>query len=405
MVAHSSSTSVPISFRHVLTCVLLAVLLIRGSCRRHFNIAVVQGGENPTEKNFIQDLNENFTRRVGSNSSSPSINITSYRVPSHDASSVHADVICRLIADKTHVIVRDLDTRRDGITSRAVLVVAALHNIPIIGLQDRDSKISDKSLYPTFLRLIPPFFDEARRMVELVAHLKWNKINVIMTDNDDGRLMYVKIRTWAYEHNILIEETVFVTDYHVLMSEALRKLNDTTTKVNVVMCDKSDAAAIFEVATELNLTRRGFVWIVGEEAANSGGDLPDGSLFLRLRRHDVHSVLRDAVSIVVSALSEFSCDVTLEPSTDCDDVVGDGWQCGSELYDGLIHTRLQGITGKFLTIPKLNYRSYTFFYRQLGCLAFSLRFWPKIKHLLSNCPASDLTFSSKSANFKRVKIN
>ena len=28
-----------------------------------------------------------------------------------------------------------------------------------------------------------------------------------------------------------------------------------------------------------------------------------------------------------------------------------------------------------------------------------LRFWPKIKQLLSNCPASDLTFSSKTAYF------
>ena len=35
-----------------------------------------------------------------------------------------------------------------------------------------------------------------------------------------------------------------------------------------------------------------------------------------------------------------------------------------------------------------------FFHRQLGCLAFSLIFWPKIKQLLSNCRASDLTFSS-----------
>ena len=29
------------------------------------------------------------------------------------------------------------------------------------------------------------------------------------------------------------------------------------------------------------------------------------------------------------------------------------------------------------------------FYRQLGCLAFSLKFWQKIKQFLSNCPASD----------------
>ena len=35
---------------------------------------------------------------------------------------------------------------------------------------------------------------------------------------------------------------------------------------------------------------------------------------------------------------------------------------------------------------------YTFFYRQLGCLAFSLKFWPNINQFLSNCPASDLIF-------------
>ena len=39
---------------------------------------------------------------------------------------------------------------------------------------------------------------------------------------------------------------------------------------------------------------------------------------------------------------------------------------------------------------------HTFFSRQLGCLAFSLRFWPKIKQFLSNCPASlDFFFQNR----------
>ena len=46
---------------------------------------------------------------------------------------------------------------------------------------------------------------------------------------------------------------------------------------------------------------------------------------------------------------------------------------------------------------------YTFF-RQLGCLAFSLRFCPKIKQFLSNCPASDLIFLQKTANFNQDYI-
>ena len=43
------------------------------------------------------------------------------------------------------------------------------------------------------------------------------------------------------------------------------------------------------------------------------------------------------------------------------------------------------------------------FYRQLGCL----RFRPKIKQLLSNCPVSELILSSKDSKFslKCVKIN
>ena len=47
---------------------------------------------------------------------------------------------------------------------------------------------------------------------------------------------------------------------------------------------------------------------------------------------------------------------------------------------------------------------YTFFYRKLSGLAFSLRFWAKIKQLLSNYPTSDWTFSFKIANF-RVKLS
>ena len=42
----------------------------------------------------------------------------------------------------------------------------------------------------------------------------------------------------------------------------------------------------------------------------------------------------------------------------------------------------------------------TFLYRRLGCLAFSLRFWQIIKQLLTNCLASDWTFSLKTANFR-----
>ena len=44
-----------------------------------------------------------------------------------------------------------------------------------------------------------------------------------------------------------------------------------------------------------------------------------------------------------------------------------------------------------------------FFYRQLDCLAFSLRFWPKIKSLPSL--RLDFFFQNSSFLLNRVKIN
>ena len=43
----------------------------------------------------------------------------------------------------------------------------------------------------------------------------------------------------------------------------------------------------------------------------------------------------------------------------------------------------------FRLVDEINQvRIHTFFYRQLGCLAFSLIFWRKIELFLSNCPVS-----------------
>ena len=49
-------------------------------------------------------------------------------------------------------------------------------------------------------------------------------------------------------------------------------------------------------------------------------------------------------------------------------------------------------TIKYFTIltHSIVYNGYTLFYRQLGCLVFNLRFWPKIKQLLSNYKTKQL---------------
>ena len=50
---------------------------------------------------------------------------------------------------------------------------------------------------------------------------------------------------------------------------------------------------------------------------------------------------------------------------------------------GIRKVRCGCSTGGELSILWSSYLFYTFFYRQLGCLAFSLRFWPKFEQLPS----------------------
>ena len=102
-------------------------------------------------------------------------------------------------------------------------------------------------------------------------------------------------------------------------------------------------------------------------------------------------------SVLVRGLSRNS-DITIaavreSPPISKKSSVGDGWSSKPRcrVMTSIINTSTDEFTFKT--------KNYTLFYRQLGCLAFSLVFWPKIKQFLSNCPASDWTFSFKTACF------
>ena len=89
-----------------------------------------------------------------------------------------------------------------------------------------------------------------------------------------------------------------------------------------------------------------------------------------------------------------------EALKDNDDEVRETRTVFWKTYPGITKNEvMQNVSVTCLNKSHITLGVHTFFYRQLGCLAFSLRFWPEIKQLLSNCPASDLTFSSKTAYF------
>lgn len=63
-----------------------------------------------------------------------------------------------------------------------------------------------KTLHPTALRMVPSYTDQARVLAVLIKNWKWNKVNVIATNDYDGRMTYIKFTTWAYKNSVIVSD-------------------------------------------------------------------------------------------------------------------------------------------------------------------------------------------------------
>lgn len=62
-------------------------------------------------------------------------------------------------------------------------LVAAAWNLPMITYNCRDQKVSNKKIYPTFARTIPPSKMVCKSLVALLQHFKWNKFVLIVSNS------------------------------------------------------------------------------------------------------------------------------------------------------------------------------------------------------------------------------
>jgi Receptor family ligand binding region len=57
----------------------------------------------------------------------------------------------------------------------------ALFNIPQIGYSTTAIDLSNKSLYPYFLRVVPSDVNQARVLADIVRHFRWNYVSTVYT--------------------------------------------------------------------------------------------------------------------------------------------------------------------------------------------------------------------------------
>lgn len=71
----------------------------------------------------------------------------------------------------------------------SVSFTAAVFHLPTLGITARQSDFSDKTSHRFFIRTITPYSQEANVFIALIHRFEWKQVNVIYTNDHEGRTM------------------------------------------------------------------------------------------------------------------------------------------------------------------------------------------------------------------------
>ncbi|XP_056155316.1 taste receptor type 1 member 1 [Lampris incognitus] len=171
--------------------------------------------------------------------------------------------------------------------------------VPQISYQASNEMLSNKFLYPSFLRTIPSDKNQVAAMIQLLVHFKWTWITLLGSDNDYGRQGMHSLSQQVAQHDICIAYQAVIPKLTADTAQTMRTMvtNILRTKVNtiVLFSSKSKLRGFLPFVIEQNVT--GKVWIGTEDwsVATLVSGIP--------RVHTIGTVL--GISIKHAAISGF----------------------------------------------------------------------------------------------------
>nr|XP_033484510.1 taste receptor type 1 member 1 [Epinephelus lanceolatus] len=171
--------------------------------------------------------------------------------------------------------------------------------IPQISYEASNEMLSNKFLYPAFLRTIPSDKNQVAAMIQLLVRFNWTWIALLGSDNDYGLQGMKSLSQQAPDHGICIAYQGIIPSHSNDTIEIMRNMVESVlrTKVNtiVVFSSKSKLSRFFPYVVERNVT--GKVWIGTEDwsVATLISEIPN--------IHTIGTVL--GISIKNAALSGF----------------------------------------------------------------------------------------------------
>ncbi|XP_058790352.1 glutamate [NMDA] receptor subunit 1 isoform X2 [Phymastichus coffea] len=235
----------------------------------------------------------------------------------------------------------------------AVSYTSGFYHIPVIGISSRDSGFSDKNIHVSFLRTVPPYSHQADVWVEILRYFNYMKVIFIHSSDTDGRSLLGRFQSTSQifeddiEIKIQVEHVIEFEPGVKNFNNQLLELKNAQSRVILLYASAQDAEIIFDNASNLNMTRAGYVWIVTEQVLVSK-NIPGGIIGLKLiNMTDERNHIKDSLYVLVSALREMNGTESItEAPQDCDNS-GMIWESGKKLFEYIKKQILDhGTTGR-----------------------------------------------------------
>ena len=90
------------------------------------------------------------------------------------------------------------------LTVSAVFFTPSYYQLPVFDLNNRYSLFSDKSIYSSFIRMLPAYFYQINIWIEILKLFEWKSVNLIYCSDDEGRNFASRFQYLADQNDIKV---------------------------------------------------------------------------------------------------------------------------------------------------------------------------------------------------------
>lgn len=210
--------------------------------------------------------------------------------------------------------------------------------------------MSDKHMHSSYMRMVPPYSHQVNVWIEILKYLQYRHVVFIHSADYDGRTSFGRFQALAEKNHIEISSVI---EYEAATTNLVNELTqldqELQSRVYLLYANEMDSQSIFHDVNRLNLTEKGYVWLVSEQSLKAN-NVPNGVLALQLFNSSNESgFIRDALYTIGLAVRDLykNENITSLPPSYCGDISQNHWKTGDKLFNMLRkQTLLYGKTGR-----------------------------------------------------------